>query len=122
FVEGFSERSGILVNLDLPHDSIRMPLDIETTIFRIVQESLSTVRKHSQGSKAMVRIAVDPGEIAITVEDNGLGLPAPIDNGTGPVKVGVGIGSMRERVRQCGGSLQLHSQGKGTQLQVSLPW
>lgn len=122
FVEGFSERSGILVNLDLPHDSMRMPLDIETTIFRIVQESLSNVRKHSQGSKATVRIAVDPGEIAITVEDNGLGLPAPIDDGTGPVKVGVGIGSMRERVRQCGGSLQLHSQGKGTQLQVSLPW
>jgi signal transduction histidine kinase len=120
FVEGFSERSGILVNLDLPHDSTRMPLDVETTIFRVVQESLSNVSKHSHATKATVRISLAPTEIAITVEDNGLGLPPVIDN-SNPTKIGVGIGSMRERVRQCGGHLQLHSQGVGTQLQVSLP-
>jgi signal transduction histidine kinase len=121
FVEGFSERSGILVNLDLPDGSGRMPLDVETTIFRVVQESLSNVRKHSQASKATVRIALLPAEIAITVEDNGSGLPAPMENVPYPTKVGVGIGSMRERVTQCGGRLQLHSHGVGTQLQVSLP-
>ena len=121
FVEGFAERSGILVNLDLPHDSPRMPLDVETTIFRVVQESLANVRKHSHGSKATVRIALGPAEIAVTVEDNGSGLPAGIENVSSPGKVGVGIGSMRERVRQCGGRFQLHSHGTGTQLQVSLP-
>jgi signal transduction histidine kinase len=121
FVEGFSERSGILVNLDLPDGSARMPLEVETTIFRVVQESLSNVRKHSHASKATVRIALHPGEIAVTVEDNGSGLPAAIENVSYPTNVGVGIGSMRERVRQCGGHLQLHSHGVGTQLQVSLP-
>ena len=121
FVEGFAERSGIIVNLDLPHDSRRMPLDVETTIFRVIQESLSNIRKHSHATKATVRISLAPAEIAITVEDNGSGLPAVMDNSTYPTKVGVGIGSMRERVRQCGGHLQLHSQGLGTQLQVSLP-
>jgi signal transduction histidine kinase len=121
FVEGFSERSGILVNLDLPAGTLRMPLDIETTIFRVVQESLANVHKHSHASKATIRIALHPAEIAITVEDDGSGLPAAIENVSYPTKVGVGIGSMRERVRQCGGRLQLHSHGVGTQLQVSLP-
>lgn len=120
FVEGFSERSGIVVNLDLPNNPARMPLNVETTIFRVVQESLANVRNHSHATKATVRISFGAGDIAITVEDNGSGLPAVIENSTYP-KVGVGIGSMRERVRQCGGHLQLHSLGVGTQLQVSLP-
>jgi signal transduction histidine kinase len=121
FVGGFSDRSGILVNLDLPDGSARMPLDLETTIFRVVQESLANIHKHSHASKATVRIALHPAEIAITVEDNGSGLPSAIEDASYPTKVGVGIGSMRERVRQCGGQLQLHSQRVGTQLQVSLP-
>jgi signal transduction histidine kinase len=121
FVEGFSERSGIVIHLDLPRDSARMPLDMETTIFRVVQESLANIRNHSHATKATVRISLAPAEIAITVEDNGSGLPTVVDNSTYPTKIGVGIGSMRERVRQCGGHLQLHSRGAGTQLQVSLP-
>jgi signal transduction histidine kinase len=121
FVEGFSERSGIVVHLDLPRDSARMPLDVETTIFRVVQESLANIRNHSHATKATVRISLASTEIVITVEDNGSGLPVVVDNSTYPTKIGVGIGSMRERVRQCGGRLQLHSLGAGTQLQVSLP-
>ncbi len=121
FVEGFSERSGILVTLDLPAGCVRMPLDIETTIYRVVQESLANIHRHSHASRATVRIARHPAEITITVEDNGSGLPGAIENVSYPTKVGVGIGSMRERVRQCGGRLELHSQGVGTQLQVSLP-
>ena len=121
FVEGFSERSGILVTLDLPAGSVRMPPEIETTIYRVVQESLANIHRHSHASKATVRIARHPAEITITVEDNGSGLPGAIEDVSYPTKVGVGIGSMRERVRQCGGRLELHSQGVGTQLQVSLP-
>jgi len=120
FIEGFSERSGILVDLDLPQRSIRMPQDIETTIFRVVQESLSNVRKHSHSSTAKVRISLDPGSIAITVEDHGSGLPKPME-GASPAKIGVGIGSMQERVKLCGGRFQLHSLPTGTQLEVSLP-
>jgi signal transduction histidine kinase len=121
FVSGFRERSGIDVTLDLPDSSARFPLDLETTIFRVVQESLSNVHKHSHASTAAVRITVDPGEIAIAVEDNGSGLPVLAANDSQPARIGVGIGSMRERVRQCGGTLKLHSAGAGTQLQVTLP-
>jgi signal transduction histidine kinase len=121
FIEGFCERSGILVELELPERSIRMPRDLETTIFRVVQESLSNVRKHSHSSTAKVRIGLDPGEIAITVEDQGSGLPQPTEDAYQPAKIGVGIGSMQERVKLCGGRFQLHSLPTGTQLEVSLP-
>jgi signal transduction histidine kinase len=120
FIEGFSERSGILVDLDLPERSVRMPRDLETTIYRVVQESLSNVRKHSHSTTAKVRISLDPGAIAITVEDHGAGLPRPM-KGASPSKIGVGIGSMQERVKLCGGRFQLHSRPTGTQLEVSLP-
>jgi signal transduction histidine kinase len=121
FIEGFSERSGISVELDLPDRSVRMPRDLETTIFRVIQEGLSNVSKHSHSSTARVRVSVDSGGIAINVEDDGSGLPTT-DEGTSQVpKIGVGIGSMQERVKLWGGRLQLHSRGSGTQLQVNLP-
>jgi signal transduction histidine kinase len=121
FVSGFCERSGIAVALDLPNSSARFALDLETTIFRVVQESLSNVHKHSHASKAAVRITVADAEMTIAVEDNGSGLPVAGEDVSQTVRIGVGIGSMRERVRQCGGTLQLHSHGTGTQLQVTLP-
>jgi signal transduction histidine kinase len=120
FIEGFSERSGISVDLDLPDRSVRMPRDLETTIFRVVQESLSNVSRHSHSSTARVRVALDSTGVAINVEDDGSGFPT--DDGLSQIpKIGVGIGSMQERVKMCGGQLQLHSRGSGTQLQVNLP-
>jgi signal transduction histidine kinase len=121
FIEGFVERSGILVDLELPDRSIRVPRDLETTIFRVVQESLSNVHKHSHSATARVRIAVDPDGVFINVEDEGTGLPPSAEFTELPAKIGVGIGSMQERVRHCGGRMQLHSHGAGTQLEVSLP-
>lgn len=121
FIEGFSERSGIAVDLDLPNRSFRMPRELETTIFRVIQESLSNVRKHAHSSVARVRVALNPDGVSITVEDNGLGLPASANPESRPVKIGVGISSMRERVRHCGGRFQMHSGSTGTQLEVSLP-
>ena len=121
FIEGFSERSGIAVDLDLPNRSFRLPRDLETTIFRVVQESLSNVRKHSHSSKVKVRVALNPQGVLITVEDNGSGLPPSADPELPPAKIGVGISSMQERVKHCGGRFQLHSRSTGTQLEVSLP-
>jgi two-component system, NarL family, sensor kinase len=121
FIEGFSERSGIAVDLDLPSRSFRMPRDLETTIFRVVQESLSNVLKHSHSSTARVRITLNSDGVAITVEDDGSGLPSSTDSASRPAKIGVGISSMQERVEHCGGRFQLNSRSTGTQLEVSLP-
>lgn len=121
FIEGFSERSGIAVDLDLPSRHFRMPRELETTIFRVIQESLSNVRKHAHSSVARVRVALNPDGVSITVEDNGSGLPPSVDPELRPAKIGVGISSMRERVKHCGGRFNLHSGSTGTQLEVSLP-
>ena len=121
FIEGFSERSGIAVDLDLPNRSFRMPRELETTIFRVVQESLSNVRKHSHSSTARVRVALNPDGVFIKVEDNGSGLPPSAGPEVHPAKIGVGISSMQERVKHCGGRFQMHSETTGTQLEVSLP-
>jgi two-component system NarL family sensor kinase len=121
FIQGFAERSGILIDLELPDRSIRMSRDLETTIFRVVQEGLSNVHKHSRSSTARVRVAVNHDGVFINVEDEGTGLPSSTEFTELPTKIGVGISSMQERVRHCGGHLQLHSHGAGTQLEVSLP-
>lgn len=120
FVEGFSERSGIDVDLDLPEHTMRMPRDLEITIFRVVQESLSNVLKHSHSHNAKVHLDFDRGRIAIRVQDEGTGLP-PNETGPLPRKMGVGIASMQERVKQCGGHLKLTPRNKGTQVEVTLP-
>jgi signal transduction histidine kinase len=121
FIEGFSERTGILVDLDLPDRPIRMPRDLETTIFRVVQESLLNVHKHSHSSTARVRISLDSCGIEVIVEDEGSGFPPAAEHSSIPAKLGVGIGSMQERVKLCGGRFQLHSKPNGTQVEVRLP-
>lgn len=120
FVEGFSERSGITVDLDLPEQPIRMSRDLETTIFRVVQEGLSNVLNHSQSWRAKVHVSFDRNKVLVTVEDEGKGLSSN-DTAAVPSKIGVGIASMQERVKQCGGQLKLRPWNKGTQLEVSLP-
>jgi len=121
FVEGFSKRSGLHVDLELPERSIRMPRDLEIAIFRVVQESLTNVRKHSQSPTATIRVRFEASTVTILVEDEGTGISRPSEGGPLLAKIGVGIGSMRERVKQCGGQIAISSRAKGTVIEVSLP-
>jgi signal transduction histidine kinase len=121
FVEGFSERSGLHIDLELPEHFMRMPRDLETAIFRVVQESLSNVHKHSQSPNATIRVRFEASTVTILVEDEGTGISRPGEGGPFLAKIGVGIGSMRERVKQCGGQIAISSRSKGTVIEVSLP-
>jgi signal transduction histidine kinase len=121
FVEGFAERSGIAVGLDLPEYLAPMRRDLEIALFRVVQESLSNVHKHSGSTSAYVRVWSEGDRLKAAVADKGKGIPRATNGGTFTAKVGVGIASMQERVKSCGGHLNITSLPNGTKVEVSLP-
>ncbi len=122
FLEGFTERSKIAVDCELPEDFGRLPQELETAVFRIVQECLTNIHRHSGSPVARVSIARLDDEIRIEVEDRGKGISPEqqraMDFGG---KLGVGITGMRERLRQLGGRLEIHSSRDGTLVVALLP-
>jgi PAS domain S-box-containing protein len=121
-VEGFAQRSGITVTLDLPPELSRFHKEIETALFRVVQEALTNVHRHAQASGVNIRLWVDSRNVRLFIDDNGTGIPKrklheiKCDGGTG-----VGLAGMRERVRDLGGSFGIESDETGTSLRISIP-
>lgn len=122
FAEGFSKRSGIAVTVEANDDLGRFPQEIETSIFRIVQEALTNVHRHSGSDDAEIHLRHEGAALRLEVTDRGRGLTAgPLDSTIGP-SLGVGIAGMRERVRQLKGTFQVESiPGHGTTITVLLP-
>ncbi len=119
FVEGFAQRSKIDVDFESTPDLGRLPREVETTIFRIVQESLTNIHRHSGSRTAAVRLNRDAEQVTVEIEDQGKGMPG---GSTVRMRAGVGIQGMRERVRQLGGLLEIRSSpGAGTTVTVTLP-
>jgi PAS domain S-box-containing protein len=122
YINGFGERSNIRVSLDLPSDLERLPRDVELSIFRIVQECLTNVHRHSGSATARVHLSHKPGEIQLQVSDQGRGIEHEIqDKFLAGKSSGVGLRGMRERIRQLGGGMQIQSSGNGTSVIVFLP-
>jgi len=123
YVEGFVQRSGIQVNLNVAEGMNRLPQEVATTLFRIVQESLTNIHKHSGSPTAQIALARSNGELTLEVRDRGHGIaPDARDEIGGSFSgLGVGITGMRERVRQLGGSLAIQSSGEGTTVKATLP-
>jgi PAS domain S-box-containing protein len=122
YVEGFAERSKIAANLELPVDLGRLPKDQEMCLFRLAQECLTNIHRHSGSSTALVRLWRTPGEIKMEVSDEGRGIHQEIQSKVASGKsTGVGLRGMRERVKQFDGTLEIHSNGKGTSILVTLP-
>lgn len=122
FVNGFSQRSRIQVDLDMSEDFGRLPSEIETAIFRVVQECLTNIHRHSESSVAKIRVRHRDNQALVEIEDKGKGIPPKklremVSAGT----PGVGIRGMQERIRQLGGTLDIKSDGDGTQILVRLP-
>jgi two-component system, NarL family, sensor kinase len=122
YVEGFAQRSKIEVDLEFPEDFGRLPREAETAIFRTVQECLTNIHRHSESPTATIRIAASDHHVRVEVEDRGKGIPPEKQfEMTSTGTPGVGIRGMRERLRQLGGSLDIHSNGKGTLIVAQLP-
>ena len=116
--EGFSERSGIAFTINLPPELQRFSPQMETALFRIVQEALTNIQKHSQSSAASLQLTVDSSEMLLTVKDNGLGMAGAVPENENK---GVGVRGMRERVSQLGGKFDLAADEHGATLTVVLP-
>jgi len=123
YSEGFAERTGLEVELDLPEQMDRLPQAIETALFRIVQEGLTNIHRHSGSRTATLRLKRQPNRIELELRDFGRGLPPGTLEGevTSASRIGVGIAGMRERARQLGGRLTIGSSETGTTLHVVLP-
>src|ERR1700676_1659224 len=124
FVEGYGQRSGVKVTLDTPEDFGRLPDAIELALFRVLQEALTNVHRHSGASEAHVLVRQNSNQVVLEVRDNGRGLPEDIlrqfdDTGVG---TGVGLGGIRERARELGGKLTLQSDSSGTLLSIVIPY
>ena len=121
YVEGFAERSKIRVNLDLDANLGRLSSECETAIFRIVQESLTNIHRHSGSPTASINISRTRREVRLGVHDQGKGISVQKQRNSGSMKRGVGIQGMHERVRQLGGRLQINSGKGGTSVVAILP-
>jgi PAS domain S-box-containing protein len=121
YADGFSERSNIKVDLEIPRDFGRLPDELEIAMFRIVQECLTNIHRHSGSTTATIRLHQEGNRLAVQVQDSGKGIPLEkqhelIESGRG----GVGFAGMRERLRHLGGTLEIQSDGSGTVVSATL--
>jgi signal transduction histidine kinase len=121
YLEGLAKRSGIKTSLEIqpPHLS-RFTPELENAVYRIVQEALTNVFRHSGAREARVELAQTNGQLTISVRDDGKGIPKRLTEFK-PGSVGVGIGGMRQRVSELGGKLKLENANPGTLVQVVIP-
>jgi len=125
YIEGFSERSGIKVNIASSKDPQRLPRFVELPLFRVLQASLSNVHRHSKAQSVDVRIEILPDEVRLEIRDYGQGINRELldrFNVTGVgAGAGIGLAGMRERMRELGGRLDVESDGNGTLVRACLP-
>jgi PAS domain S-box-containing protein len=121
YVEGLTKRSGIETTLDVrPREFPRLAADVETAVFRIVQEALTNVFRHSEASKVWITLTQTEGTIVVAVRDDGKGIGKRIAEQQ-PDSVGVGIGGMKQRAKEFGGELRLTNANPGTLVELLIP-
>jgi signal transduction histidine kinase len=122
YVDGFSERSKIKVDLDIPDEFSRLSDEMEIAIFRMIQECLTNIHRHAGGAAAAIRVHEEDRRVRVEVQDTGKGIPLEKQlelSSSG--RIGVGFRGMRERLRQLGGTLEIQSDGRGTVVIATLP-
>lgn len=123
-MEGFGKHSGIDVNLDIHEGAApRLPEPTELVLFRVLQESLTNVHRHSGARRADVSLQTVDSQVFLRVRDYGRGMPPSVvrsfrEDGSGS---GVGLAGMTERIREIGGSLEINSSAIGTEVVARVP-
>jgi signal transduction histidine kinase len=121
YIRGLKDRSGLDATLIIPEDFGRLSGEMELAIFRIVQECLTNVHRHSESTKAMIRIGREGDRVLLEVEDNGKGMSPEKLQQIQSQGSGVGIKGMRERIRQLNGHFDIMSDSHGTKVSVTFP-
>jgi CheY-like chemotaxis protein len=124
YAAGFTKRTGIPIDIDVPQEIKRLSPDAEVAIFRVLQESLTNVHRYANTSKARLRLSTTADEIRLEIEDYGKGIQAPRSKSPqeSVARLGVGIQGMTERIRQLGGRLEITSSPKrGTLVTATIP-
>ena len=122
YLDGLQKRSGLIVEFNAPQEITNVTSDVERALFRIVQESINNVLRHSGGTAITVSLSQSGKEVTLEIEDNGRGMSAEeLEQVEGAASLGVGIAGMRERVRQLDGTFRISSSLSGTRVFVSLP-
>ncbi len=121
YVEGLAERSEVAITLDIADNVGRLPSDVELAIFRLVQECLTNIHRHSGSKTALIRVAREGGSVRIEVRDQGKGIAPERLLEIQSHGSGVGIRGIRERIRQFHGEMKIESNGSGTSVIVSIP-
>ena len=123
YVAGYNRRLGPQISLSFPSRLGRLPADVETTLFRIAQEALTNIERHSGSATAEIHFLRKPGELILEVADHGCGISKEIlkQLNRGTALPGIGIAGMRERIRQLGGLMKIFSSSGGTRVRVNLP-
>ena len=123
YVEGFAKRSGIIISLGLPPTLERLPDTAEVLLFRVLQEALTNIHRHSKSQQAEIHLRISDVEISLSVRDHGHGISSELlerIQKTGGA-TGVGLSGMRERVSELGGRLEIFSDDQGTLVRVTVP-
>jgi signal transduction histidine kinase len=122
YTEGFASRSGIALKVDIQDLAQRLAPEVEITLFRILQEALTNIHRHSGSRSAEVTFKADGANVVLAVRDYGTGIsPETLEQFRASGGTGVGLAGMRERIHEVGGSLDIDSSGKGTCVTATLP-
>jgi len=121
YVEGFASRSRIEVNLQMPPRFKRLDSSVELPLFRVLQECLTNIHRHSESKTATVKVEADEGRVSLEISDRGKGFPKRDSTLISGKRSGVGINGMRERLKDLGGTLEIHSTNQGTTVRAEIP-
>jgi signal transduction histidine kinase len=126
-IEGYAQRTGVAVSMDIPESEQRLPQSVELALYRVLQEALNNIHRHSRSAKVEVTLQTDSKYVILRVKDDGQGIPSKTldgfraDSAQAATHAGVGLTGMKERVKEQGGELHIRSSATGTEIVVKIP-